>query len=68
MSAKVTVNGEDRALDGATTVAALVAEIGCGTKGVAVAVNDEVVPRSTWSARALADGDRVEVLKAAQGG
>ena len=41
----LTVNGEARALDGATTVAALVDEIGCGTKGVAVAVNDEVVPR-----------------------
>jgi sulfur carrier protein len=62
------VNGEDRTLDGSATVAALVDEIGCGTKGVAVAVNDEVVPRSTWSARALVEGDRVEVLKAAQGG
>jgi sulfur carrier protein len=64
----VTVNGEARAVERGSTVAALVALIGCGTKGVAVAVNDEVVPRSLWSDRALTDGDRVEVLKAAQGG
>jgi sulfur carrier protein len=36
--------------------------------GVAVAVNGEVVPRSAWAAHALRDGDRVEVLTAAQGG
>jgi sulfur carrier protein len=41
---------------------------GAGQGGVAVAVNDEVVPRRVWSATALADGDRVEVLTAVQGG
>jgi sulfur carrier protein len=33
-----------------------------------VAVNGEVVPRSTWATASLRDGDRVEVLTAAQGG
>lgn len=36
--------------------------------GVAVAVNDEVVPRADWPHRALADGDVVEVVTAVQGG
>lgn len=36
--------------------------------GVAVAVNGEVVPRSDWAARRLAPGDRVEVVRAVQGG
>ena len=36
--------------------------------GVAVALNGEVVPRREWSTTALTDGDRVEVLVAAQGG
>ena len=36
--------------------------------GCAVAVNDAVVPRSDWTARTLAAGDRVEVLTAVQGG
>ena len=36
--------------------------------GVAVAVDGEVVPRAEWAATALADGARVEVLTAVQGG
>jgi sulfur carrier protein len=35
---------------------------------VAVAVDGEVVPRSGWEATALADGQRVEVVEAIQGG
>ena len=37
-------------------------------EGTAVAVNEAVVPRSTWGATALQPGDRVEVLIASQGG
>lgn len=37
-------------------------------RGIAVAVNDEVVPRSGWATRALEPGDRVEVIHAVQGG
>jgi sulfur carrier protein len=42
--------------------------IGNGTRGVAVAVGDHVVRRSDWSTTALADGARVEVVTAVQGG
>ena len=37
-------------------------------RGVAVAVDGEVVPRSAWDATTLADGQRVEVVGAIQGG
>ncbi len=37
-------------------------------KGVAVAVNQEVIPRQIWSKRQLADGDGVTVIEATQGG
>lgn len=37
-------------------------------RGVAVAVNDEVVPRGEWERAELGDGDRVEVIRATQGG
>jgi len=37
-------------------------------RGVAVAVGAEVVPRSEWGARELAEGEHVEVLGAIQGG
>ena len=39
-----------------------------GTRGVAVAVDGEVVPRSLWQGLELEDGARVEVLTAMQGG
>jgi sulfur carrier protein len=39
-----------------------------GKLGVAVARNSEVVPRSQWSATALAAGDELELVTAVQGG
>ena len=64
---RLTVNGRPRETD-AASVLALVESITSARRGVAVAVNGEVVPRSTWSVTRLADGDLVEVLTAAQGG
>ena len=65
---RLTVNGEPRDLPADCSVAMLVALFTPAVRGVAVAVNSEVVPRSTWDTASLADGDRVEVLTAAQGG
>ena len=65
---RLTVNGTSREVAGALSVGALVAELTGAQRGVAVAVNGEVVPRSTWATAGLRDGDRVEVLTAAQGG
>lgn len=64
----VTVNGEERALEEATTIAQVVESSGGGGRGVAVAVNGEVVPRSHWADRVLGSGDRVEILRAVGGG
>jgi len=66
----VCVNGEERTLpDGATVLDAVRAT---GTeeeaRGVAVAVNGEVLPRGKWSSTALGEGCQVEVLHAVQGG
>ncbi|MFE9653782.1 sulfur carrier protein ThiS [Micromonospora sp. NPDC006431] len=62
------VNGAGRSVPGGATVADVVREVTDQRRGLAVAVNGEVVPRGGWSATALRDGDRVEVLSAAQGG
>lgn len=64
----VTVNGTGRVIEEAGTVAGLVAAVTEARRGVAVAVNGEVVPRSTWPDARLAEGDAVEILTAAQGG
>ncbi|MFI5935702.1 sulfur carrier protein ThiS [Actinoplanes sp. NPDC051494] len=65
---RVNVNGSDRTVEAASTIEGLVASVTPARRGVAVAVNGEVVPRSTWPAAELREGDRVEVLTAAQGG
>ncbi|PTX97690.1 sulfur carrier protein ThiS [Opitutus sp. ER46] len=67
--ATIVVNDQPRVLGADCTVAALVAELGlAGRNGVAIAVNDAVVPRSTWVAHVLAADDRVLVIRATQGG
>lgn len=65
---RVWVNGEPRAVAPGTTLAALVADLTPAPAGVAAAVNEAVVPRGRWPETALAEGDRVEVLTAVQGG
>ncbi|MCZ7435376.1 sulfur carrier protein ThiS [Micromonospora sp. WMMC241] len=62
------VNGTGRTLPDGATVAEVVRAVTGQQRGVAVAVNGEVVPRGGWPASVLRDGDRVEVLSAAQGG
>ncbi len=65
----VRVNDKPHAIGDGATLIQLLGELGLtGRRGVAVAVNDAVVPRSTWPAHALADGDRVLVIQATQGG
>jgi sulfur carrier protein len=67
---KVLVNGSETELaEGATVEAALHAlEVPAAGRGVAVAVDAEVVPRGQWAAHELQDGARVEILRAIQGG
>lgn len=64
------LNGEERELDDGATVAAAVALVGAFRtgRGVAAAVDGEVVPRGEWDSRQLADGASVEVVHAVQGG
>ena len=65
---RLTINGRTENRSDTCSVATLVAELIAAQRGVAVAVNGTVVPRSTWADVDLADGDKVEVLTAAQGG
>lgn len=64
----VRLNGEAREVPGAGAVADAVALLTSADTGIAVAVDGAVVPRSQWTSTLLADGARVEVLTAVQGG
>ena len=65
---RVLVNGEPTELESGATVQAVLAWLELPDRGVAVAVDAEVVPRGEWPARELSEGARVEVLRAIQGG
>jgi sulfur carrier protein len=66
----IELNGERIELAEAITVAQAVERLGAAgeRRGIAVAVEGEVVPRSAWEETMLADGQRVEVVGAIQGG
>ncbi|HEX6420989.1 MAG TPA: sulfur carrier protein ThiS [Acidimicrobiales bacterium] len=65
---RVTVNGDAHEVAPGTTVAGLVAALGLEPRGLAVAVDGEVVSRRAWPDRPLRTGAQVEVLSIAQGG
>ena len=64
----ITVNGQARAAAAGTTVSALLASMGVDPTRVAIERNEEVVPRTTWNAAALAEGDRLEIVSFVGGG
>jgi thiazole synthase len=66
----VELNGEPIELPPGSTVAAAVEASGAAAdrRGVAVAVDGVVVPRSEWDRTALREDQRIEVLAAIQGG
>lgn len=63
----VMVNATNIDVDAHTTVAALLDSLGFPDRGVAVALDDAVIPRSRWATE-LFDGARLEIVTAVQGG
>ena len=64
---KVMVNDEELDVADDTTVSGLLDSLGFPERGIAVAVNWTVLPRSQWNS-AVPEGARVEVVTAVQGG
>jgi sulfur carrier protein len=63
----ITVNGEPR--EAAGTVDEVLDTLGIEVRrGMAIALDAEVVPRSAWSTTQVRDGSRVEIVTAVQGG
>lgn len=62
------LNGRPRSFDGPVTVGALVDGEVADRRGVAVAVDGDVLPRSSWDTTTLHDGAKVELVSAVQGG
>lgn len=64
----VVINGEAAQLPEGSTIASMVSAMLPSSRGVAVAIDREVQPRSAWSQRTICEGDLIEVVTAAAGG
>lgn len=66
----LTINGQARILELADPdVSSLLQALQIPTiRGVAVALNEQVVPRSQWALTPVCDGDQIEIIQATQGG
>jgi sulfur carrier protein len=65
---KATVNGEVRDVPDGSTVGRLLELLGIEGTGVAVAQNENVVRRSQFDSKPIAEGDRIEIIRAVAGG
>jgi sulfur carrier protein len=67
---KVTVNGRPRELSAGATVASVVEmlDVAPGARGVAIALDGEVVSRGRWAETELREGSLVEIVAAIGGG
>jgi sulfur carrier protein len=64
----IRLNGTQHALPDHSTAQDLVEQLGLGDKRLAMEVNREIVPRTTYAAHLLHDGDEVEIVHAIGGG
>lgn len=65
---EITVNGQTQSVPDGFTAAQLVEQMGLGDRRIAMEVNLEIVPRSTYVQHALNHGDKIEIVHAVGGG
>lgn len=67
---KLFLNDEEKILNGSTcSITIFLSEVGYeSTNGIALAVNEEIVPKSDWEKFALKENDRILIITATQGG
>ncbi len=70
MNISITINGKAAQADDGSVLADVVQHAGIvlDGDGIAIAVNDAVVPKRDWSTRRVHDGDVIEIIRAVQGG
>jgi len=64
----IQLNGDKHALPDNSTAQDLVEQLGLGDKRLAMEVNREIVPRTTYATHTLHEGDAVEIVHAIGGG
>lgn len=65
---QIKINGENKEITTAAKLEAVVKSIVPDTKGLAVAINNKVVPKTNWAITELQENDKVLLIRATQGG
>jgi sulfur carrier protein len=68
MKQEIVVNGEPMPLEQATLAELVAQRASAARRGIAIALNETVVPRRAWPTTRLKAGDRVEIVKVLVGG
>ncbi len=64
----IIVNGESKNVDDNYSTEQLIVDMGLGGKRVALELNMAIVPRSNYAQTFVADGDKIEIVRAIGGG
>lgn len=63
------INNEPKQIDTQRTLTQLLADMQLNSsRGMAIAINNQVIPKTTWEKYNLNENDRVTIIKATQGG
>lgn len=65
---EITVNNEKKTTDQKDLESLLTEIVGDKTKGIAVAINSQVIPKTNWKNTGLKEQDSIIIIKATQGG
>ncbi len=65
---KVIINGQPHQVDNGVSVSELLVQLNAGTKGVAVAIQGHIVPRSQWETYIISEGEDITLIRATCGG
>ena len=65
---KLKVNSKETETKDGSTIPELASQLALPERGVAIAVNNKMIPRTEWNERILQPNDSLVVIKAACGG
>lgn len=64
----VNVNNTAHTFNSPTTLQDMLTRLDISEKGIAVAVNNQIISKSDWNRRELAEGENILIIRATQGG
>ncbi len=65
---KIEINGELKTIIDSVSLKILIDETVKDQKGLAVAINNSVIPKNNWNITTLNEADKVLLIRATQGG